>query len=173
VTIEWGKILELNIGLLFQLVNFAILVYFLNRWLFKPAIAYLDRRRERIAAEMESARMSEARAAELAGERERELQAARVRAAGLLDEARGRAEILVDEARTKAKEEAARIVDAARRELQKERDEMIRDLRNRVAEVALLGARRVLDREIRAEDHRRFLDRLIEELDEETLGAKS
>ncbi|MEW5825278.1 MAG: F0F1 ATP synthase subunit B [Candidatus Bipolaricaulota bacterium] len=172
MTIEWGKILELNVGLILQLANFAILMYFLNRWLFKPAMKYLDRRRERIAAEMESARVNEARAAELVAEREREFREARERAAKMIDDAQAHAEATIEESKTRAKEEAARIVEGARRDLEKERDEMIRELRARVADIALLGARTVLDREVRAEDHRRFLDRLVEELDEATLGAE-
>ena len=50
---------------------------------------------------------------------------------------------------------------------------MIGELREAYAEITVLGAERVLDREIRIEDHRRLLEQLLEGIDEEGLRIKS
>lgn len=168
--LEWGKIVQsLNWTLVFNLVNFAILLYLLKRILFKPAVKFLDARREQIAGQMASAQESERRASELVDERTRELQEARERAASIVDDAEARASETIGGAKKKAKSEADRIVADARTRMEQERDEMIRGLKAAYAEIAILGAERVLDREVRIDDHRSLLEQLAAEIDEETL----
>jgi len=170
VTFEWGKIVKsINWTLVFNLINFGILLYLLKRLLFKPALEYLDRRREQIAARMTAAREDQAAAARLVEDRRRELDAARRKAQAILDEAAARSEEIVAGARETAKAEADRIVDAARAEMVQDRDRMIRELREAYAEIAVTGAARVLDREVKIDDHRRLLDQLLAEIDEDAL----
>jgi F-type H+-transporting ATPase subunit b len=174
MSVEWGKIVKsINWTLVFELVNFGILLYLLKRLLFKPALEYLDRRREQIAAHIESARQSEQQADELVAQRESEIQHARERAASIVETAQRDAEDVIAKAKNSAKEDAARILADGKQRLEQERDRMIHDLREAYAEIAVLGAERVLDREIRMEDHRRLLDKLMEDLDEETLRIET
>ena len=170
MTFEWGKIVKsLNWTLIFNLINFAILLYVLKRLLFKPAIQYLDKRRELIAQRMQTAQESEREAVALAEQRSEELAAARERSNQIIDGAKARSEEMIDEARRGAKEKAERIIADARTRMVQERDEMIRDLKAAYAEIAILGAERILDREVKVEDHRSLLDKLVAEIDEETL----
>jgi len=170
VSTEWGKIVKsINWTLVFNLINFAILLYLLKRILFKPALAYLDRRREMIAGRMKSAIEGEKRAEELVAKREAELASARERSERIVDEARARAAEMIAEAKEKAREEAERIVAEARVRSEQERDRMIAELKGAYADIAVLAAERVLDREVKIEDHRRLLDRLLSEIDDEAL----
>ncbi|MEA3356121.1 MAG: F0F1 ATP synthase subunit B [Candidatus Bipolaricaulota bacterium] len=170
---EWGKVVKtINWTLIFNLINFAILLYLLKRLLFKPALAYLDRRRERIAARMEKAREDEEKAARLTQEREETLKAAYEQSQRTVERARTQEEKIISTAKEDAKKEAERILTAARDQIEKERRSMERDLRRAYAEIAVLGATRVLEREITADDHRRLLDEFIASLEEDTLRAK-
>jgi len=174
VSLEWGTIVKsINWTLVFNLVNFAILLFLLRRILFKPALAYLDRRREAIHARIEAARVNEERAAQLVRDQQEALAEARGRASGIAETARREAEALIAAAKGEAREAAARILEDGKRQLAQERDRMVAELRAAYAEIAVLGAERVLDREIRAEDHRRLLDRLLEEIDEDSLRVGS
>ncbi len=174
MSIEWGKIVKsINWTLVFNLVNFGILLYLLKRLLFKPALDYLDRRREQIAVRIEAARHSEEQAGQLVSQRESELQQARERAELILDDARREAEAAIAKAKDAAKADAAKILADGKQRLEQERDRMIRDLREAYAEITVLGAERVLDREIRIDDHRRLLDKLLDEMDEEKLRIES
>jgi len=174
VSFEWGTIVKsINWTLVFNLINFAILLYLLKRLLFKPALAYLDRRRETIHGRMQAAQADEQRAAQLVVEQKEALAEARKRADSIGESARREAEAAIAAARAEAKETAERILEDGRRQLVQERDRMIAELRAAYAEIAVLGAERVLDREIRIEDHRRLLDRLLEEIDEESLRIGS
>lgn len=174
MSVEWGKIVtSINWTLVFGVVNFGILLYLLKRLLFKPALEFLDRRREQIAARIEAARQSESQAQLLVAERESELQQARESADDILESAQREAEAVIAKAREVAKADASKILSDGKHRLEQERDRMIHDLREAYAEIAILGAERVLDREIRIDDHRRLLDQLLEEINEETLRIES
>jgi len=174
MSVEWGKIVtSINWTLVFGVINFGILLYLLKRLLFKPALEFLDRRREQIAARIEAARQSESQAQLLVVERESELQQARERADDIIESAQREAEAVIAKAREMAKADASKILSDGKHRLEQERDRMIHDLREAYAEIAILGAERVLDREIRIDDHRRLLDQLLEEINEETLRIKS
>ena len=168
--LEWGKIVKtLNWTFVANLVNFALLLYLLKRFLFKPALAYLDRRRELIASRMESARQSEEHAEQLATQRKQELSIAREQAHRTLEDARTRAEETVNEAKGTARQEGERIIAEAQRQIEQEQEQMKEDLRRSYAEIAVLGASRVLDREINLSDHERLLNELLSEVDDEAL----
>ena len=165
MTLEWGTIVKnINWTLVFNLINFAILLYLLNRLLFKPALKYLDRRRETIHARMQAAQADEERAAALATEQREALTEARKRAEKIGEAARREAEAVVEASKAEAREAAERILEDGGRQLAQERDRMIDELREAYAEITVLGAERVLDREIRIEDHRKLLDQLLEEI---------
>jgi len=174
VSFEWGTIVKsINWTLVFNLINFALLLWILQRFLFKPALKYLDQRRETIHARMQAAQADEERAAQLTHDREAALQTAREQAEEIVSSARRRAEGLVAEAKGDAKTEAARVLAEGKRQLEQERDRMIQDLREAYADITVLGAARVLDREVKIEDHQRLLDQLMAEIDEDALRIGS
>jgi F-type H+-transporting ATPase subunit b len=174
MSVEWGKIVKsINWMLLAGVINFGLLLYILKRLLFKPAMEFLDRRREQIAGRIESARKSEEQAHQLVVEKESELLQARERAEDLLEKTRLEAEGIIAQARDAAKSDAAKILSDGKHRLEQERERMVHDLREAYAEIAILGAERVLDREIRIDDHRRLLDQLLEGISEETLRMGS
>jgi len=173
MVLEWGKIVKnINWTFIFNLANFAILLYLLKRLLFKPALEYLDRRRERIAAQMEAARRSEEKAKQLVAERSQALQTAYEQSRRSAEDARARAEEIITTAKSAARLEADRILTETRRQIEQERAEMEQELRRAYAEIAVLGAARVLNREVKIEDHRRLLDELLAEIDEAALEMK-
>jgi F-type H+-transporting ATPase subunit b len=173
VHLEWAKLIEsLNWTFVFNLANFALLLYVLKRLLFKPALAYLDRRRELIASRMERARRDEEHAAKLVREGEEALAAAQEKSQRVLEEASARREEILATAKADAEREAKRLLGEARREIGQERAQMEEGLRRTYAEIAVLGAARVLRREVNLEDHRRLLDELLEAIDEGALKVE-
>jgi len=170
----WGKVVKnINWTFIANLVNFAALLYLMRRFLYKPALDYLDRRREMIASRMEATRKAQEEAEKLVAQREEALKQAFEQAQKTVEEARTQAEEIITAAKDQAKVEAARIIEAARREAEKERAEMEKELRRAYAELAVMGAARVLDREVKIEDHRKLLDELLAEVDAEASRLKS
>ena len=90
-------------GLIFQLINFAILFWVLKRYAFPPILRLLERRRAQIAAGLQSAAQAQEELTQAEAERQKVMAAARAEATAL-----------VEAARTEAQREASRIAaDAA------------------------------------------------------------
>jgi F-type H+-transporting ATPase subunit b len=89
-------------GLIFQLINFGILYWVLNRYAFPPILRLLAKRRAQIAAGLADA--AAAKQALIAANAERE---------HILAAAREEATALVEAARTEAHREGRRIIDEA------------------------------------------------------------
>lgn len=128
-----------------EILNFALLVYLLKRFLYGPVVQAMDERQasiaatERAAVEARSAASLEAEALRLErgtleARRDEMLAAAR-------QEADERRKALLDEARAEAEAERARWNDV----LRDERVGLMRELRERAAAFALAATRKVLE----------------------------
>jgi F-type H+-transporting ATPase subunit b len=150
--------------LAFQIINFLLILYLLNRFLFKRVLTLLDERQERISKGLEDAEAA-ARARELArAERE-----------AALDEARKEAQTMIARATKIAEESRVEIVAAARAEAEKvaakateeitaEKQRAIAELRSQVADLALDAAGRLVRSEMNAPTQRRLVEEFLAEV---------
>ena len=156
--IEWPVVIA-------QSVSFLLLLVLLSRYLYKPFQSILAQRREKIADDLAAAAAQEARAEALRKEYEAHL-------AGIADEARARLELAVKDA------EAARtrVLDAAQteiRELQErnhaqlalEREQLRRELRAEMADIAVLAAGKALRLQLTTPLQAAVIDQVISEMD--------
>ncbi len=105
------------VSLGFQVVNFLLLLYLLNRLLFKPLLSRMDERAEKIREGLENAEAA-ARDRELArAEREAAVTEARKEAADMLARANKIAEDTRNEILADARTEAERVTAKARDEI--------------------------------------------------------
>ena len=150
--------------LAFQIVNFLLILYLLNRFLFKRVLALLDERQERISKGLEDAE---------AAARDREL--ARAERDAALDEARKEAQTMIARATKIADDSRAEIVAAARAEAEKvaarateeitaEKQRAIAELRSQVADLALEAAGRLVKAEMNAPTQRRLVEEFLAEV---------
>jgi F-type H+-transporting ATPase subunit b len=150
--------------LAFQVINFLLILYLLNRFLFRRVLALLDERQERIARGLEDAESAA---------RDRELARAEREAA--LDEARKEAQAMIARATKIAEDSRAEIVAAARAEAEKvtarateeitaEKQRAIAELRAQVADLALDAAGRLVKAEMNAPTQRRLVEEFLAEV---------
>jgi F-type H+-transporting ATPase subunit b len=103
--------------LVFQLLNFFVLLFVLGRFLYRPLIDAMDRREQAVAARVreadERAKAADAVRAKLA----EASRAARAEAESFLARARAEAAHLKEEQLTSARKEAARLLDQARQRI--------------------------------------------------------
>lgn len=159
-----------------QLVNFLILIWLLQRFLYGPITAAMARREARIAD-----RMAEARDARRTAEDEKtrlreEREDLESRREDILAEARKDAEELRGELETQAREEVDRKRRAWLGHLEDERHQIVGSLQERVYRFILETVRRLLrdfaDTELAAQTAREFARRL-EALDEDARARLS
>ena len=154
--------MNITATLLAQIVAFVLLIWLVNRYLWGPLTSALEQRRTQIsdglaAAEqgrkdLESAKV---RADDIEGQ-------ARTKAAEIITHAEKRAKEIEEEAKTKAREEGDRIKQSAQGEIEQQITQARESLRQRVSEIAVAGAERILQKEVDASVHAAALKELEE-----------
>ena len=156
--------MEINVTLIVQILVFIAFVWFSMRFVWPPLVKALEARQDKIAEGLAAAERGQ-RDLELARHRViEELKIAKQQAADIIDKAHHRANHMIDEAKETAKAEAQRMLMLAEQTLLQEINRAKDDLRRQVGQLAVLGAERILQREIDEKANQAVLDRLIEEI---------
>jgi F-type H+-transporting ATPase subunit b len=151
--------------LAFQVINFLILLYLLNRFLFKPVLARLDERSEKIRKGLEDAEVA-ARDRELArAEREAAVAEARKEANEMIARANKIAEDTRNEILTSARADAEKVSTRAREEIVAEKDKAMAEIRGQVAELALAAAGKLVRRQMDDPTQRRLVEEFLAEVE--------
>ncbi|MGI8999732.1 MAG: F0F1 ATP synthase subunit B [Candidatus Limnocylindria bacterium] len=152
------------IGLIFQVLNFGLLLYLLNRFMFKPLLARMDERSTKIEKGLEDAEAA-ARDRELArAEREAAVAEARKEANEMIARANKIAEDTRNEILTSARTEAEKVSTRAREEIVAEKDKAMAEIRGQVAELALAAAGKLVRREMDDPTQRRLVEEFLAEV---------
>jgi len=155
---------NLNATLFAQLVVFLILAWFTMKYVWPPIMKALDERATKIAdglAAAERGRQSLDLAAKHSAETVRE---GKDKVSELIAQAEKRAQQIIEEAKEQAKIEADRVVAGAQAEIEQEAARVKELLRERVAELAVAGAEKILRREIDVRAHADMLSAIKQDL---------
>src|SRR5919199_265243 len=117
-------------------VNFIILLFVLQRFLYKPVIGMLDDRARKIRESVEAADRARAESARADQERAEVLRQARTQAEEIVTRAMQEADRIRSDARQSAQEEAQRIISRAEQEATAERQQAMQELRTQVDDQA-------------------------------------
>ena len=161
-----GGLADLGINLpvlVAQIVNVVILLGLLYLVAYKPIMRMLDERSRRIKESMEQAETIKEQAARAEEEVKKQLEAAAREGQGRIAQAVQIGEDVKQKAQQEARQEAETLINRARTEIQRERDEAIGELRKEVADLTILAAEKVIDRSLDKETHRDLIDKVLEE----------
>jgi F-type H+-transporting ATPase subunit b len=140
--------IEINLTIVIQVVQFLILVFILNRLLFKPITDTIEKREEKIAGWEEKARelheTVRARFAEYENRLEQARVGARQQQAELTRELEQREEERVREASARAAQEVAE----TQKTMEEETERLRGELREQAREMSQLLAEKVLGRKV-------------------------
>jgi F-type H+-transporting ATPase subunit b len=156
--------MNINLTLVAQMLSFVVFVWFTMKYVWTPIMAALETRKQEIADGLAAAERGQ-HEQELAQNRARDvLHEAKLQAADIVNQAQKRASEIVDEAKGNAQTEGARILTAARAEVEQETVRAREQLREKMAELAVAGASRILEREVNAETHKDIVAALAEQI---------
>ena len=124
-----------------QVVNFLIVAWVLNRFLLRPLMANMKKRRQAIAQGLEDAEKARRSLDEAAAEKDRILREAFAQSTTIVDNARAEAEKVRAAAAERSREEGERILAEARARIGLERE----DMEKSVQKLALQLSGRILD----------------------------
>ena len=150
--------------LLGQMITFAVLVWFIHRFLWGPLTRMMAERSKRIADGLAEAERGK-RELELANKRSVEiLREGKHQAADIVAQAEKRSLQIIEEAKHAAKAEGERIIAGAKAEIAQEVSRAKEVLRSQVSALAVAGAEKILRREVDAKEHAALLKSIQNDL---------
>ncbi len=152
------------IQLLTQVVNFVLMVFLLTKFLYKPILDALDKRRKKIEEGLAFSEKMKAETEEMSKKHQEMIDEAKEEARRIIDEGKKNGKALEQEIIDKAHSESAQIVEKGREELEVERSQMERQLRVQTVQVAKSMTEKILADSLKESDHRRIIDQKIEEI---------
>jgi F-type H+-transporting ATPase subunit b len=154
---ESGGLISLDKSLIVQAINFLILLFILQRLLYKPFLAKMAERTAAIQKSLDEAQAARAEATRQQEENETRLRAAHAEAAAIraqaMKEASEEQKRLVEAARA----ESQRLVESAKAQMDADVRRAREELRREVADLATAVAEKLVRRSLRDEDHRRIV----------------
>ena len=156
--------MNLNATLILQSIAMMIFVWFCMKFIWPVLLKAMDERREKIAEGLAASDRAEKEleAAKIAASEE--IRLAREKAGEIVEQANQRHSQILDQAKEDAMAERQRQVAAAEADIAQSTNQAREALRSQVASLAVLGASRLLEKEVDADVHRKLLDELIEEI---------
>jgi F-type H+-transporting ATPase subunit b len=156
--------MNINATWVLQSIAMMIFVWFCMKFLWPPLLKAMDERRERIAEGLAASDRAEKELETAKAEVDRQIREARDRAGEIVDQASQRQSQILDLAREEATAERKRQVSAAEADIAQASNQAREELRTAVASLAVLGASKILEREVDPQTHRELLDKLIAEI---------
>jgi F-type H+-transporting ATPase subunit b len=145
-------------------VAFAIIFFFMSKWVFPRVNALLEERREKIQGEMEKAESTRVEADKLLADYREQLANARDEANRIIEESRRTADQLRVDLQAKAEQESQQVVARAQEEIRAERDRVFQELRSQVGEIAVELAGKVVGQSLDKSAHERLIDEYIDQV---------
>ena len=151
---------ELIVGAL----AFAIIFFFMWKWVLPRVNTLLEERREKIQGELERAETTRTEADRILADYQAQLANARDEANRIIEEARRTAQQLQLDLQARAEHEAQASVARAQEEIRAERDRVFQELRTQVGEIAVILAGKVVGAELDRAAHERLIDEYIDQV---------
>ena len=156
--------MNINATLIGQAIWFGLFIWITMKFVWPPLQKAMADRQAQIAEGLSAAERGK-HEQEIAAKRSAEaLREAKGKAAELVAQAEKRAQQIVEEAKGNANVEYDKIVASAKSEIEQEAERAKQVLRERVAELAVAGAEKILRKEINASVHADMLGSLKQDL---------
>jgi F-type H+-transporting ATPase subunit b len=155
---------NITVTLIAQVLAFLLLIWFVNRVMWKPMMGLMESRQKRIADGLAAAERGKQEQAEAEKRVAEMLEESKQKSADIIAQAQKRAKEIEEEAKDSARAEAERIKTAAEAEIEREVNQAREHLRAQVASIAVAGAEKVLKQQIDASAHDKLLSDLAAEI---------
>ena len=158
-------LLEIEPGLMiWTIVTFVVLLVVLRAVAWKPLLAMLAEREQRIQESLDQAERAKTDAQAAVEENRQAMAKARVDAQETVARGREAAERLAQDVRQRAEVQAEQMIEQASRTIQQEKDRAISELRRQVADLAIQAAGKVLDENLDDARNRKLVDEYIDRI---------
>lgn len=147
-----------------QVVNFFILLFILKKFLYKPILKVLEKRKETIAQSLKQAQEIELKLAKTEEEREKVLAKAADEARKIVDEAIKSSNQLALEARQKTQADIEIMLKKSEQQQRLEREKMHQEIRGELADLVALALQKVTGKVLTKKDQKELIEKSVKEL---------
>ncbi|WP_367608046.1 F0F1 ATP synthase subunit B [Legionella sp. W05-934-2] len=156
--------MEINATLLVQMFVFLVFVWFTMKFVWPPLSKAMEERQDKISEGLAAAERGR-REFELTQHRAKdEIRQAKAQASEIIEMAKRRSSEMIETAKNEAREEAQRQAKIAHEQLQQEISKAKEILQKQVSHLAIVGAERILQKEVNKEASKKLVDDLIKEI---------
>lgn len=142
-------IIEPGIGLLFWMtLTFAILLFILAKFAWKPIVNAVNDREASIVDALNRAKLAKKEMETLKSDNERIIREAKIERDSILKEAREIKDRIVGEAKDVAKAEGDKIIEAAKQTIQSEKNAAMADIKNQIGALSVNIAESILQQKL-------------------------
>lgn len=152
------------VSLLMHLVNIVILYIVFRLLLYKPVAKFMKSRQERFAKEREELDAEKAEADAIRAQGDEILRKARSDAENQVAQIMAQADKDAKSIREEAQKQAGVIIENAKQEAQEEKRRQLEAMHDQVMELSVALASRILEREIKPEDHQKLMEEFLSEV---------
>ena len=150
-----------------QICNLFIQIFLFKKFLFKPVKKILEQRKEEVGTLYDLAEEAKSMAEKDKADYEAKLQQAQSEAEAIVHDATERANRRSDEILGEASEKVAAMMQKADRDIAQERKKAVNEMKNDISDMAIEIAGRIVEKEIRPEDHESLIASFIENMGDE------
>lgn len=151
---------------IWTIINFFVILAILYKFFYHPVLGFIDNRRTEIARNISDAQYTRAEAEKLLSDYQARMLATRQEAQQIVDKAIKSGEEARQALLSQSKEEAAMLLENARKEIQRERDDALQTLRQEVVSLSVTAASKILGRNITEADNARIVNQFLDEAGE-------
>ena len=151
-----------------QICNLFIQIYLIKRFLFKPVNKILEERRALANAEIDDAAKEKTEALAMKSEYEKNMADAKNKANEILVSAQKTASIQSEEILRDANAQATAIKAKAESDIEQEKRKAVNEIKDEIGGMAMEIAGKVIEREIKEDDHKKLIEDFIVNVGEES-----
>lgn len=151
-------------GIIWQVVNFLVLLYLLKRFLYAPVLRMLDERRKKIEDGLQSAKRMEETLQKSEKKQQEVLVAAREEGKKLIDDAKKAARRTEEELIQKAHQEAEAIIQKSHQEIAAERKQMQEQLQKESVDLAMQMLEKVLTQVLSEKEQQEIIEKRMKDI---------
>ena len=148
-----------------QIVNFFILFFLLKAFAYKPILQMLESRRQKIQESLEYAEKVKKDAAEQQKEFDRKLEETRRETQAASAAAAQVGEKEREAILAQAREDARKLIEQAKGQIEYERKQMLSELREEVVRLSLAAAQKVINQSLDEKAHRQLIGDFLAQAD--------
>lgn len=149
---------------LIQVIAFIILFLLLSRFAFKPLFGVMEKRRQMVLEQMESAQKNRDEANQYIEEQKQALQQARKEAYDIIEQAKSTGSKQADDILAAARNEAGRLKEEALRDIEAEKNKAVAALKAQVSGLSVLIASKIIEKQIDEQSQQQLVEQYLQEV---------